>query len=176
MEAGHAKEEKEEEKKKCYQLGTSSIITAIADSPLHCGLFHLRRLDFDGPAKVHGLTSRHPRLDSYGRHDVHDSVVTASTTVATSTRPPHRLRLQLLRRCRHRPRLGVRIADNCDCHRPVMHKFFLAAVDINNTPFRLNRQRSVNDTLFRLNRRIAVYASSTAKSFSYLIYLINKAI
>ena len=33
----------------------------------------------------------------------------------------------------------------------------------------------INDTPFRLNRRTTAYASSTAKSFSYLIYSVNKA-
>ena len=36
-----------------------------------------------------------------------------------------------------------------------------SAVDINDTPFQLNRHTA--------------YASSTAKSFSYLIYSVNKA-
>ena len=107
---------KKKRRKKCYHLSTSSIITAIADSPLGCGLFHLRRLDFDVPAKVHGLTSRHPRLDS---HSVHDSAVTSSA----ARRPQHRLvcHRQLrpsLTRCRRR----------LSRHRCV-----------NYTPFRLNR-------------------------------------
>ena len=40
-------------------------------------------------------------------------------------RPPHHLWLDRLRRSRHCPRLGVRIADNYDRHRPAVDDLFL---------------------------------------------------
>ena len=71
-----------------------------------------------------------PRLDadvSPQRLQCHDSVVTASTTRLPQRRLrlPHHLRLHRLRRGRHCPRLGFRITDKYDRHRPAVDDLFL---------------------------------------------------